>query len=78
MIAIGKHVLVKPDEAKTKSGLIYIPEVAQKKVVMGTIVKVGQSVDGPLLAGHRVMYETGTKMEGGILGIHEDNILLIL
>lgn len=79
MIAIGKHVLIKPDEAPVQSGRIIIPELARKRPPSGEVVAVGDDIEEGLKPGDRVAYETGAGilMENGLLGIEEDKILYI-
>lgn len=39
---LGNRVLVRPDEAESTQGGIYLPESAKKKPQFGTIVAVGE------------------------------------
>jgi co-chaperonin GroES (HSP10) len=77
MIAIGKHVLVRPDTAPERVGSIIIPESAKKRPPSGAVAKIGEAVESPLRPGDTVTYNAGAGvlMENGLLGLLEDDIL---
>ncbi len=67
---IGDRVLVKMEEVETQTkGGILIPQTAQEKTQMGTVIEVGDDKDAiKVKVGQKVMYDkyagTSIKVEG--------------
>lgn len=55
---LGERVLLKTEESeeKTKGGL-YIPQTAQEKTQVGTVIAVGDDEEIKVKAGDKVMYD---------------------
>lgn len=68
MQPLGDRVLLKVEaaEEKTKSGL-YIPQTAQEKTQIGSVVAIGEDETIKVKAGDRVMYDkyAGTAVKDG-------------
>ena len=55
---LGDRVLIKPVEAEEKtSGGLYIPQNAQEKTQMGTVVAVGDDEEISVKKGQKVFYD---------------------
>ncbi len=55
---LGDRVLIKPVEAEEKtSGGLYIPQNAQEKTQMGTVVAVGDDKEISVKKGQKVFYD---------------------
>ncbi len=73
---LGDRVLIKTEqeEAKTRGGII-IPETAQEKTQIGSIVAVGDDKDAiTVKKGQRVMYD---KYAGTTVKIGDDDHLIL-
>ncbi|MCG8686185.1 MAG: co-chaperone GroES [Desulfobacterales bacterium] len=72
---LGDRILVKIDEGeeKTKGGL-YIPETAQEKTQIGTVVAIGSDEEITVKAGDRVMFD---KYAGTTVKIDDKDHLIL-
>jgi len=75
--AFADRVIVKPDDATTQKGMIIIPDTAQKRANMGTVLMVGrgkmldsgQIVPSEARVGDRVIYGQFAGVEIEINGV---------
>lgn len=72
---LGDRVLVKmeKEEEKTKSGL-YIPETAQEKTQIASVVAIGDDEEISVKVGDRVMFD---KYAGTTVKIENDDHLIL-
>ena len=84
MTPLGDRVLLKVDaaEEKTKSGL-YIPQTAQEKTQIGSVIAIGEDETIKVKAGDRVMYDkyagTAIKDDGAeYLILHYTDLISIV
>lgn len=84
IIPLGERVLLKAKEAetKTKSGL-FIPQTAQEKTQIATVMAIGKSDDILVKVGDEVLYDkyAGTQIKDGdeeFLLLNSSDILAII
>lgn len=72
LVPLGDRVLVRRDEAAERQGTILLPDSAREKPARGTVLAVGEKVEG-LAAGDRVYY---TKYGGLDVPDHDDLLVM--
>ncbi len=72
---LGDRILVKIDEGEEKTrGGLYIPETAQEKTQIGTVVAIGSDEEITVKAGDRVMFD---KYAGTTVKIDDKDHLIL-
>lgn len=81
---VGARLLVQRSEAKTSHGGIYLPETAQEKPKRGTVVAVGDAINGEVKVGEEVFFasfagsEVGLKGQEGFIILPLDEVLCVV
>lgn len=90
LVPLGDRVLVKPDDAPEKQGMIFVPSAGQIKPTRGTVIAVGAGryENGQLVAvgveeGERIIYSkfAGAEIESNgekLLCLRESDIMFVI